>query len=107
MNKRAELITHTWKTIYDDLKAAGVSLPPNFDGVGAAYGAAMRIGEALDKYAFSILEAIEIPRLQHQSWCDSAGETSRHRCNCNQSEAFYLVQDILTARELTNQPLKP
>lgn len=49
-----------------------------------------------------IRAAVEIPPLDHQSWCDSLDEGSKHRCNCSVSDAFYLIQELTAA--LTPSP---
>ena len=53
--------------------------------------------EARKEARAEINSSIEILPIHHETWCDAKGDEQAERCNCNQSELFYLQKEVLAA----------
>ena len=48
------------------------------------------------------VEGIELPTsIAHEAWCDL--KTERARCNCSQSDLYYLIEDIKKFLQILNE----
>lgn len=51
------------------------------------------------------IEGLETVEVSHQNWCDML--SGGMRCNCDQSDLFYLQEDIFALKKLASVINKP